>query len=177
MPPSAVGYRYGRGSSTVEYWSNAHGDSPARRGLGFDPRWFLALGDPIRNAVGDPDEFCVEPIALPFGVGWSPSVETIEELVLGLEPIRSKGDNATRSFATTITMTAEQLDAATTGEGVHFSQNGVEFVVIRFEVFDRVKELLQSDQRELRMILGRSSEGNGWDEPGMDAYDSCPEKP
>ena len=84
MPPSAVGYRYGRGSSTVEYWSNAHGDSPARRGLGFDPRWFLALGDPIRNAVGDPDEFCVEPIALPFGVGWSPSVETIEELVLGL---------------------------------------------------------------------------------------------
>ena len=110
-------------------------------------------------------------------LGWSPSVETIEELVLGLEPIRSKGDNATRSFATTITMTAEQLDAATTGEGVHFSQNGVEFVVIRFEVFDRVKELLQSDQRELRMILGRSSEGNGWDEPGMDAYDSCPEKP
>jgi hypothetical protein len=41
-------------------------------------------------------------------------------------------------------------------------------------VFDKVEALLDPDHEELRMMLARSSEGNGWDEPGMEAYDSYP---
>ena len=76
-----------------------------------------------------------------------------------------------------MTLTSEQLHAAATGQSVRFSQNGIEFVVIRSEDFDKVKELLDPDHQELRMMLARSSEGNGWDEPGMEAYDSYPDKP
>jgi hypothetical protein len=35
-------------------------------------------------------------------------------------------------------------------------------------------EQLNSDHEELRLLLARSSEGNGWDEPGMEAHDSYP---
>jgi len=76
-----------------------------------------------------------------------------------------------------MTLTAEQLLIAAKGENVRFSSNGVEFVVVRSEVFDRVKERLEPDHQELRDMLARSSDGNGWDEPGMDAYDSYPTTP
>jgi hypothetical protein len=65
-----------------------------------------------------------------------------------------------------MTLTAEHLQAIGTGQNVRFSLNGVEFVVIRAEDFDRVTALLEPDNQELRMVLARSSEGNGWDEPG-----------
>jgi len=76
-----------------------------------------------------------------------------------------------------MTLTAEQLDAAAHGKSVRFSEDGVEFVVVRSEVFDRVSALLDSDHQELRLMLARSSEANGWDEPGMEAYDNYPAKP
>jgi hypothetical protein len=38
-----------------------------------------------------------------------------------------------------MTLSAEQLHAAATGQSVRFSVNGVEFVVIRSDVFDKVK--------------------------------------
>lgn len=47
-------------------------------------------------------------------------------------------------------------------------------MVVRAEVFDRIKHLMESDHRELRSLLARSSEGNSWDEPGLEAYDSYP---
>jgi hypothetical protein len=71
-----------------------------------------------------------------------------------------------------MTLTAEQLLAVATGQSVRFSLNGVEFVIIRSDDFDKVKAFLEPDHQELRMMLARSSEGNGWDEPGMEAYDS-----
>ena len=55
--------------------------------------------------------------------------------------------------------------------------NGVEFVLMRSDVFNKVEALLDPDHEELRMMLARSSEGNGWDEPGMEAYDSYPGNP
>ena len=61
--------------------------------------------------------------------------------------------------------------SATTSQNVRFSLNGVEFVLIRSDVFDKVEALLDPDHEELRMMLARSSEGDGWDEPGMEAYD------
>jgi thermostable 8-oxoguanine DNA glycosylase len=81
------------------------------------------------------------------------------------------------SEAKPMTLTPEQLHAASTGDGIRFSENGVEFVVVRSEVYDKVKDLLEADHEELRAILARSSEASGWDEPGMDAYDSYPSRP
>lgn len=76
-----------------------------------------------------------------------------------------------------MTLSPEQLRAASTGDGVRFLENGVEFVVVRSDVYDKVKDLLESDHEELRAMLARSSAGNGWDEPGMEAYDSYPSRP
>lgn len=76
-----------------------------------------------------------------------------------------------------MTLTAEQLFAAAKGQSVRFSEDGVEFVIIRSEVFDKVSGLLETDHEELRTMLARSSEANGWDEPGMEAYDSYPAQP
>lgn len=76
-----------------------------------------------------------------------------------------------------MTLTAEQLHAVATGESVRFTLNGIEFVIIRSEIFDRVQVLMDPDHQELRTLLARSSEGNGWDEPGMEAYDSYPAHP
>ncbi|HEY1860729.1 MAG TPA: hypothetical protein VGG61_10265 [Gemmataceae bacterium] len=73
-----------------------------------------------------------------------------------------------------MTLSEEQLRAAATGQSVRFSVNGVELVLIRSEVLDKVNALLEPDHKELRMLLARSSEANGWDEPGMEAYDSYP---
>ena len=93
-----------------------------------------------------------------------------------LEPPVRDGDNAVWE-GDPMTLTDEQLRAAATGQHVRFSLNGVEFVIVRSEVFDKVKALLDPDHQELRMMLARSSEGNGWDEPGMEAYDSYPTNP
>jgi hypothetical protein len=76
-----------------------------------------------------------------------------------------------------MTLTAEQLHAAATGQIVRFSMNGVELVMVRAEVFDKMKGPVDPDHEELRMLLARSSEGNGWDEPGMEAYDKYPTNP
>jgi hypothetical protein len=73
-----------------------------------------------------------------------------------------------------MTLTAEQMRAAAGGENVRFYSNGVEFVIVRSDVFDKVSPLRETEHNELRLMLARSSEGNGWDEPGMEAYDFYP---
>jgi len=49
------------------------------------------------------------------------------------------------------------------------------YVLVRKDVFDRIKNLLVNDEDlshdELRLQLARSSAANGWDDPLMDAYD------
>ncbi len=49
------------------------------------------------------------------------------------------------------------------------------YVVLRQDVYERVRSLLYDDGEatddELRSMLARSSAANGWDEPGMEAYD------
>jgi hypothetical protein len=59
------------------------------------------------------------------------------------------------------------------GENVRFSLNGVEYVIVRSDVFDR---LLDADHQELRQRLAESAAASGWDEPGMEAYDNYPAK-
>lgn len=75
-----------------------------------------------------------------------------------------------------MTLTTEQLHAVASGHEVRFEFEGVKFVVLRSEEFDKAKTILDSDHQELRAMLARSSAVNGWDEPGMDSYDSYPDK-
>jgi hypothetical protein len=72
---------------------------------------------------------------------------------------------------------SDHVIPTTLGEDGRFSLNGIEYVIIRSDVFDNVRELLQIDHDELRLRLAQSSAGNGWDEPGMEAYDSYPANP
>jgi hypothetical protein len=55
--------------------------------------------------------------------------------------------------------------------------DAVEFVVVRSDVFDRLSRPPVADHAELREMLGRASAGNGWDDPGMEAYDAYPTAP
>lgn len=54
-------------------------------------------------------------------------------------------------------------------------QTQAAYVLIRQEVFERLRGLLSEEGAwtadELRLLLARSSRANGWDEPGMEAYD------
>jgi len=49
------------------------------------------------------------------------------------------------------------------------------YVLVRKNVYDRIKGLLYDDGEwtddELRLVLARSAEENGWNEPAMDDYD------
>ncbi len=49
------------------------------------------------------------------------------------------------------------------------------YVLVRQNVYDRIKGLLSdsgdSTDDELRLMLARSAEANGWNEPAMDDYD------
>ncbi|WP_425618919.1 hypothetical protein NA78x_002639 [Anatilimnocola sp. NA78] len=65
----------------------------------------------------------------------------------------------------------------TAGDGARFSLNGVEYVIVRSDLYDKFRAFLAADHQELRDQLALSSADNGWDEPGMDAYDSYPANP
>lgn len=71
-----------------------------------------------------------------------------------------------------MTLSAEQLLAAANGEDVRFLLDGIEYVVVRSQIYDEAKALVEADHATLRMMLARSSQQSGWDEPGMEAYDS-----
>lgn len=71
-----------------------------------------------------------------------------------------------------MTLTTEQLQILDATRELHFRQDGAEFVVLRFEDLVKLKRELIDDHDELRRILAASSAGNGWDEPGMEVYDT-----
>jgi hypothetical protein len=54
------------------------------------------------------------------------------------------------------------------------------YVLLPAEFYERLKALLYDDSEwtedDLRLLLARSAEANGWDEPGMDAYDRYDEE-
>jgi hypothetical protein len=67
---------------------------------------------------------------------------------------------------------SKQVSPIASGEYARFSLNGVQYVIVRSDVFDNVQSLLAAEHQELRERLAQSSSANGWDEPGMDPYDS-----
>ena len=76
-----------------------------------------------------------------------------------------------------IELTDEQRQQLESGKAVDVTdaQTARLYVVLRKDVYDRVRQLLYDDSEwtadELRLQLARSAGDNGWDEPGMDAYD------
>jgi hypothetical protein len=81
-----------------------------------------------------------------------------------------------------IELTEEQRQELESGKAVSVtdSQSAQDYVVLRKDVYDRVRQLLYDDSEwtedELRLHLARSAKDNGWDEPGMQAYDHYDEE-
>ena len=71
-----------------------------------------------------------------------------------------------------MTLTLEQQKALASGGNVRLTVDGVDCVVLRSDIFERVSLILGEDSthEELRLALARSSAGNGWDEPEMAVY-------
>ncbi len=73
-------------------------------------------------------------------------------------------------------LTEQQKVAVRSGEAVWFRDDDPECVVVRADLYDRVKKLLHADadwtDDELRRALAKSAETNGWNEPQMTAYDN-----
>jgi hypothetical protein len=81
-----------------------------------------------------------------------------------------------------IELTAEQRQQLDEGRAVDVTdpETAQPYVVLRKDVYDRVRRLLYDDgdatPDDLRRMLARSAEANGWEEPGMDAYDRYDEE-
>ena len=81
-----------------------------------------------------------------------------------------------------IELTEEQQQKLDSGEAVDVTdpQTSRSYVVVRKDVYERVRNLVYDDSEwtedELRHQLARSAEGNGWNEPGLDAYDRYDEE-
>lgn len=77
-------------------------------------------------------------------------------------------------------LSEEQETALRNGEAVRTREKDLECVVMRADVYDRVKQLLRDDSDwtddDLRRLLAKSAEANGWNEPGMDDYDNYDEE-
>jgi len=72
-------------------------------------------------------------------------------------------------------ITQVQLNQAKSGQVVEITENGDEFVLIRRDVYERVKKVLYDDsepsENELRAIFARGIESSDWNDPAMDVYD------
>jgi hypothetical protein len=81
-----------------------------------------------------------------------------------------------------IELTEEQRLQLEDGKAVDVSDTKTTqpYVILRKDVYERVRQLLYDDSDwtgdELRLMLARSAQDNGWDEPGMDAYDRYDEE-
>ena len=77
-------------------------------------------------------------------------------------------------------LSEQQKAALRNGEAVRTHDKDLECVVMRADVYDRVKQLLYQDtdwtDDELRRMLAKSAEANGWNEAEMDAYDNYDEE-
>ncbi len=78
-----------------------------------------------------------------------------------------------------MTLTKEQHSVIANNGNLPITVDGVACVLLRSDVFDRLSGLLGEDwtHDEMRRALARSAGENGWDEPGMEAYDRYNETP
>jgi hypothetical protein len=78
--------------------------------------------------------------------------------------------------------TAAQRQRLANGQAIDITdpQTAEHYVVLRKDVYERVRQLLYDDSEwthdELRQQLARSAKENGWEEAGMEAYDRYDEE-
>lgn len=72
-----------------------------------------------------------------------------------------------------MTFTKEQREAVETKGTVPITIDGIECVVVRADVFDKVRTVMSDEltQDDLRAILARSAQGSDWLDESMDIYD------
>jgi hypothetical protein len=81
-----------------------------------------------------------------------------------------------------IELTQDQRQQLETGKPVDVVDSETErpYVLLRKDLFEKLRQLLDSrsewTEEELRSLLAHSYQGNGWDEPEMDAYDRYEEE-
>ena len=75
-----------------------------------------------------------------------------------------------------MTLTLEQHETLTSGGNVRLTVDGLDCILLRSYVFERVSKIIGDDwtHDEMRVALTRASEGNGWDEPEMAIDDQLP---
>jgi hypothetical protein len=78
--------------------------------------------------------------------------------------------------ATMIELTEAQRQELSAAEPIAVDPGtGETYVLVRKDIYDRIKGLLYDNgewtEQELRLLLARSAEANGWNEPNMDDYD------
>lgn len=70
--------------------------------------------------------------------------------------------------------------AVRNGEAVRIPEDELECVVLRADLYDRLRHLLYDDGEwpgeDLRRIFAKSAEANGWNEPEMEDYDHYDER-
>jgi len=80
-----------------------------------------------------------------------------------------------------VNLTPQQLDSIKHGQPLRFvdPESGDEFVVIRADVFDRVKLMIDDsdlDSAETLPLVWQTMKED-WEDPSMDVYDHDPETP
>jgi hypothetical protein len=79
-------------------------------------------------------------------------------------------------------LTEEQRRELECGKAVEVSDlhTAESYVILRKETYKKVRSLLGNDtewtEDDMRLLLARSFQENGWDEAGMDAYDRYDEE-
>ena len=72
-------------------------------------------------------------------------------------------------------LTQEQFEQAKSGQAVEIAENGDEFVLIRKDVYDRVKTILYDDgevsDAEAAHLAWEAGKAIGWETPEMAEYD------
>ncbi len=76
-----------------------------------------------------------------------------------------------------IELNEEQTQQLDSGKAIEVADPATArlYVILRKDVYDRAQHLLFDDSEwtedEMRLQLAQSAKDNGWDEPGMEAYD------
>ena len=69
-------------------------------------------------------------------------------------------------------LTNEQLEAVRSGESLRLQEGGTDLVVLRADVFDRLRDLLYDDSpwtdEEMDLLAAEDADALGWE--GMEAY-------
>jgi hypothetical protein len=88
-----------------------------------------------------------------------------------------RDESASGSEETMIELTEEQSRELSAAEPMAVDPRTKEtYVLVRSDLYERIKGLIydsgDATDDELRMLLARSADANGWNEPEMDDYDN-----